>query len=186
MNGVASCFASENDPCIDRKSPQNNNAKERKMKKLFLYCGVATGLLAILFGILILGGSFGGDTSTASGASALYDSGYASFGADFYTYVSNNAQEAASASRTVASNLNAIADLLRSSLGCLFIVFGLFTTCLFGLKLSEKEPQAPSVTGTAPETIPSPVWAPIEEKADAAEKPAADASAPAGEEISAD
>ena len=156
------------------------------MKKLFLYCGVATGLLAILFGILILSGSFGGDTSTASGASALYDSGYASFGADFYTYVSNNAQEAASASRTVASNLNAIADLLRSSLGCLFIVFGLFTTCLFGLKLSEKEPQTPVVSGTAPETIPSPVWAPIEEKADEEEKPATDSSAPAGEEISAD
>lgn len=139
------------------------------MKKLFSICGIVSGLLAILFGILILTGSFGGDTSTAGGASALYDSGYATFGADFYTYVSNNAQEAASASRTVASNLNAIAKLLRSSLGCLFIIIGLFATCLFGLKLTEKGPLAPVTIDNATDTVPSPVLSPSEIKANEAE-----------------
>ena len=104
-------------------------------KKSFLIGGIVTGLLAILFGVLIMSESFGGKTSTDSGASYLYDSGYASFGADFYTYVSNNAQEAASAARTTARNLDQIALLLKSSLGLLFIVFGMFTTCLFGAKL---------------------------------------------------
>jgi len=118
-------------------------------KKIFSILGIVTGLLAVLFGILILSGAFGGDTDTASSASYPYDSGYASFGADFYTYVSNNAQEAASAARTTARNLNEIAHLLRASLGCLFIVFGLFTTCLFATKLSDGKAAPAKLEATA-------------------------------------
>lgn len=116
-------------------------------KKTVSLIAMVVSALLVLFGILVLAGSLGGDTSYAS-SSYLYDSGYAEFGADFYTYVSNNAAEAASAARTTASNLGDIAELLKNVCGIFLMGFGLLSLCHFAMVwLGEKkeEPvQAPA------------------------------------------
>lgn len=66
-------------------------------KKTFALIGMIISLAIVVCGVLTISGELGGNAHYASGASYLYDSGYASFGADFYTYVSNNAAEAADA-----------------------------------------------------------------------------------------
>lgn len=111
--------------------------RKNNTKKLFSLIGLAGGIIVILVGLLVMTGSFGGDASTASGASYLYDSGYATFGADFYNYVSNNAAEAASAARTVAGNIKSIAGLMKNVCGLSLMAFGLFMTCFFGIKYAE-------------------------------------------------
>lgn len=103
------------------------------MKKTFCSIGIIVSAAIILIGILTVSGALGGNTNSASTASYLYDSGYASFGADFYTYVTNNAEEAASASRTVAGNLTEIAKLLKNVIGFGLICFGVLSGCAFGI-----------------------------------------------------
>ena len=66
----------------------------------------------------------------------MYDSGYASFGADYYTYSVNNTAEAASATRTVAANLVHIADFLMVFPGISSILFGMAVICGFGIVLA--------------------------------------------------
>ena len=101
-------------------------------KKTFATLGMILGVIMALSGILTITGAMGGDTSYPSSAPYSYDSGYASFGADFYTYVSNNSAEAASAARTTASNLEDIAELLKNVCGAFLIGFGLMGVCFFG------------------------------------------------------
>lgn len=114
-------------------------------KKTFTTIGMICSAVILLMGILVMTGAMGGDASSASGASYLYDTGYASFGADFYTYVSNNAAEAASAARTIASNLKNLSELLKNGLGLLLIAFGMFGVCHFGmLRCDCVEPAAPA------------------------------------------
>ena len=111
--------------------------------KKYAVFGILSGVLAVVLGVVIMCGLFGGDTySGGSGAPYSYDSGYATFGADFYTIVTNNAEEAAEAGRTVARNLDEIAKLLKYSLGCILIISGLFMICHFGMehaKIKEAE-----------------------------------------------
>lgn len=121
------------------------------MKKAFSLIGIISGLVVILLGILVMTGVFGARTDYASSASYTYDSGYATFGADFYNYVVNNAEEAASASRTVASNLNSIAGFLKTVCGIMLMAFGLFMVCLFGCKL-EKKTSAQYIAAPKPES----------------------------------
>ena len=108
-------------------------------KKYYAVCGLIIGTIVVILGTLVTSGAIGGNTVTAttSPSSILYSSGYASFGADFYTYVTNNAQEAASAARTIADNQNVIYGFQRSAFGIALIVFGLFMNCLFGCKYAE-------------------------------------------------
>ena len=88
-----------------------------------------------------------------SSAPTKYDSGYATFGGDAYTYMANNAAEAASAARTVAGNQQDIFGLMQTVSGILLIGFGLLGFCHFGaLKAA-----APMV---APMPTPAPVAAP--------------------------
>jgi hypothetical protein len=75
----------------------------------------------------------GGDTGYRNSASYTYDSGYASFGADFYSFVNNNAAEAADGAQKAASNLNEIANLLKNVFGIITIGFGLIAFCVFGM-----------------------------------------------------
>lgn len=96
--------------------------------------GVVSGVIMIIMGLLVLLGVFGPDTSYASSASYIYDSGYATFGADFYNYVSNNAAEAAVAARTTAANIDKLASMLKWVFGISFIGFGMFEVCFFGMK----------------------------------------------------
>lgn len=117
-------------------------------KKTYATLGMILGLIMALSGILTITGAMGGDTSYPSSAPYSYESGYASFGADFYTYVSNNSAEAASAARTTASNLEDIAELLKNVCGAFLIGFGLMGFCFFGTiragcTVSAEEPVIP-------------------------------------------
>ena len=106
------------------------------MKKNFSVLGIVVGGLFVLLGILSIFGAFGGDTSSPVRAPYGYDSGYAEFGADYYTYSSNNAAEAASAARTAAYNAQAIAEFLTLFCGLASILLGLMVICGFGIVLS--------------------------------------------------
>ena len=105
------------------------------MKKVFTIIGILVGIALVIVGILCLSGEMGGNASTASSAGYSYDSGYTKFGADFYTYVNNNAQEAAEAGRTAARNLWEIAKLLKNCIGAFFLCFGILCICFFGKEL---------------------------------------------------
>ena len=102
-------------------------------KKTFATAGMSVSALIVLLGILVIAGAMGGDTSYPGMAPYSYDSGYASFGGDFYTYVNNNAAEAASGARTAAANLEDIAELLKNVCGVFLMGFGLMGVCFFGM-----------------------------------------------------
>ena len=107
-----------------------------------------SGLLAVLLGILILVGVFGPGTERGA-FNGFYDSGSTSFGADFYTYVNNNAANAASATQAVARNLDEIGTMLRLVFAFLFLVFGLFAAALFGCKFAELKAENPAAAPQA-------------------------------------
>ena len=102
-------------------------------KKILSLVGMVMGLAFVLIGILSLCGALGGDTSSPGSAPYSYDSGYAVFGADYYTYSVNNSAEAASAARTAASNLDDIADFLKVFCGLFSMCFGAVIVCCFGI-----------------------------------------------------
>jgi hypothetical protein len=102
-------------------------------KKTISLVAMIVSAVVFFFGFLVMVGAIGGDTGLASGAPYSYDSGYAEFGADFYTYVSNNAGEAATAARKVASNLDEIATLLKGALGIFLMGCGAMNLCRFAL-----------------------------------------------------
>lgn len=115
------------------------------MKKKFSIGGMVVGLLIVLFGILTVSGAFGTGIGTGGGTgdSSPYDSGYAKFGGDYYTYSVNNSAEAASAARAAASNARAAAsnasnilDFLCLALGTFMIGTGLAVFCGFGVVFS--------------------------------------------------
>ena len=111
-------------------------------KKTISLMAMIVSLAIVLCGVLVISGSMGGDTSYASGSYA-YDSGYAEFGADFYTYVSNNAAEAASAARTTAANIGDIAELLKNVCGVFLMGFGMLSLCFFGMIFVGEKKVAP-------------------------------------------
>lgn len=92
------------------------------MKKKLAIVGIFIGLASIVVGIL----SLTGDLFTYHFAPPRYDYGYERFGADFYTYVSNNAAMAA----YEASNLN---NNFTTAFGIMFILFGSVISCSFGI-----------------------------------------------------
>ena len=105
-------------------------------KKLFAIIGVATSVLLILMGLLTICGAFGGDTSYPSSGWS-YDSGYATFGGDFYTYVNNNAAKAAYASSSASSNVAELVDLMKNFCGIFMMGFGLLGLSYFGMSLCD-------------------------------------------------
>lgn len=120
-------------------------------KKIISLIAMIVSLAIVLCGVLVISGAMGGDTSYAS-SSYRYDSGYAEFGADFYTYVSNNAAEAASAARTTASNIGDIAELLKNVCGVFLMGFGLLSLCFFGMIfVGEKKVTTETVVEELPE-----------------------------------
>ncbi len=135
-------------------------------KKRFATIGMIVSILIVLMGILVISGAFGGDGDYPGSAPSYYDSGYASFGGDFYTYVNNNAGEAASAARTTARNLDTLNDLAKNVCGIFLMGFGLMGLCAFGIvrcsytapvavaaksEDAAEEPSAPCVDDDAPE-----------------------------------
>ena len=114
------------------------------MRKLFAIIGILFGCVAIYFGFQFLNEEAVTPPHSASSAPYSYDSGYATFGADFYTFATNNAAEAASATRTVASNQIQLFKLMSHFYGCVLIVLGAMGVCLFGFLFFEKEPETPA------------------------------------------
>ena len=126
--------------------------------KGFCNFGKIICLLLVACGLLVMVGVLGGDTSSPGSAGYMYDSGYASFGADFYTYVSNNAAEAASGARTAAYNLQDIAVLLKNVCGIFLMGFGLIGFCAFGaagaaFKAAAKKVEILNTVASAPESV---------------------------------
>lgn len=110
------------------------------MKKVFSIIGILFSVFVIYVGGQFLNGSDITAPSSASSAPAYYDSGYATFGADFYSFVTNNAAETASASRTIASNQIYLFRLMSRFFGYLLISFGGMGVCLFSILGFDKKP----------------------------------------------
>ena len=102
-------------------------------KQTFATLGMVFSAVLVLCSILVFIGVMGGEASYPGSAPYSYDSGYATFGGDFYTYVSNNAAEAASASRTAANNVRELCDLMKNVCGLFLLGFGLLGFCHFGI-----------------------------------------------------
>lgn len=110
--------------------------KKKMSKKYFVYIGMIAGLLTVIMGILVIAGTMGGEIYRPS-AKPFFDYGFATFGADFYTYVTNNAADAAAASKAAAENLGEIIALLKNVCGIALIAGGLFMLCFFGVQYAE-------------------------------------------------
>lgn len=107
----------------------------KNLKLVFSLAGMISGLLLILFGFITVFGGFGGSHHYTT-SHIEYDSGYAKFGADYYTYSVNNTAETASAAMAANSNLTEISDILCRGIGLSMICFGLFGLCGFGVVYS--------------------------------------------------
>lgn len=101
--------------------------------KFLATMGMIFSIAIAIVGVVVLCGGLGGDAGYPSGALSYYDSGYASFGGDFYTYVNNNAAEAADAGNRAAANVKELCDLVKNVSGAFLIGFGLLGMCLFGI-----------------------------------------------------
>jgi len=129
-----------------------------KTKKRLATLGIIIGVVAIIIGFLTYSGEFSAGSIYPS-SNKNYSSGYASFGADFYTYVSNNAADAANGAISAARNLNDISYLLQHVFGVMFIVFGLVDVCAFGIVRSgcpkkDKKKNENTVLNNAPAYYP--------------------------------
>jgi len=102
-------------------------------KKLFSMIGMCVSLAIIILGVLLLANV---PSSFLTSADTTYkDSGFATFGTDFYTYINNNAAEAASATQAIAANQNEFFDMLAhiGTIGAfMLIAFGALGFCAFG------------------------------------------------------
>ena len=113
------------------------------MKRFFAIIGILFCCAVIYIGVQFLHGEMASEPNTASSTPSYYDSGYASFGGDFYTYVNNNAAEAAKAARTITSNQVYIFRLATQFFGYFLIALGGIGVCLFGVLCFERKPAAP-------------------------------------------
>lgn len=103
------------------------------MKKGFKRLGMLVSVAVVIVGICVLCGAIYGNPSYSTDAPTGYDSGYAIFGADFYSYVCNNSAEAASAARAAANNVIDVVDSVNNIGGIILIAMGLFGFCFFGM-----------------------------------------------------
>ena len=87
-------------------------------KRTISIIGIAISALLVLFGILAMSGALGGSTYYADSAPYSYDSGFATFGGDYYTYSVNNSAEAAAGARAAASNLRKAGKRTRDHRSC--------------------------------------------------------------------
>lgn len=106
-------------------------------KKASSILGLVTSIVLAVIGILILCEVFGGSHGSLV-SPYNYDYGYATFGADFYNYVSNNAAYSAKGTVAVYQTLSSLNDLLKNAFGFLFIGIGLFGVCHFAPQIEKK------------------------------------------------
>ncbi len=105
------------------------------MKKTLSLIGILTGIAVIIFALCILFGAFSKEWSV--GGYSSYDSGYANFGADYYTYSVNNSAETTTAVRAAARNIGNVYELLELCVGCFMLFFGIMSVCGFGMVFAD-------------------------------------------------
>ena len=129
-----------------------------KKKTIFAFAGIAAGIIMIICGLTVLGGDLGVSEMSYGRTATTMNSGFASFGADFYTYVTNNAAEAANASRAAAANLVTVAKLIKMVSGIALLCFGMISVCHFGMNIDFDELSRPngSKTSVNPSTTETP------------------------------
>lgn len=130
-----------------------------------------------LIGGISIGGNYVSSPNSSSSAPSYYDSGYASFGGDFYSYVNNNAAEAAKAARTIASNQIQLFEqqsrfekTTRQFFGFFLITLGGIGVCLFGVLCFSPKPVLP-VSPASPAIQPEQANRTVEETNKTGEKP---------------
>lgn len=102
-------------------------------KKTFSTIGMVISILLVLLGLLTMCGAFGGDSYYYSTAPYTYDSGYASFGGDYYTFSVNNAAEATDAAQAASANARELVEFVRAFCGLFMMGFGAIAFCGFGI-----------------------------------------------------
>ena len=136
------------------------------MKKVLSWIGILTGVVLIITGIVVASGGTG--NSLSYGQSSPYDSGFASFGGDYYTYSVNNIAEATSAASAAASNTADVYRLVEFCLGMLMMFFGIVATCGFGLVLASVKDVCTCHCVEAEETVEETAEETVEETAEEA------------------
>lgn len=134
------------------------------MKKGFFVSGMVISLVIVLMGILVMTDALADKPTSPSRAPYSYSSGYASFGGDAYTYMSNNAQEAADAARTVAYNQRDTFELIQKVSGILLIGLGLLGFCHFGAMKANAEAAVAAAAAPISAALTSPDQAPAPEE----------------------
>lgn len=105
-------------------------------KKFFSIIGIIVGASFIILGFLTISGELGGNATGTSYTKDIYDTGYAVFGTDFYTYSVNNTAKAAEAAEVTAYNVYSVANFLQTFLGTSSILIGIIVISCFGILLS--------------------------------------------------
>ena len=103
------------------------------MKKQLLILGMVAGIVFAIIGLLAMSGALGGNTDTPKGATYPYDSGYAIFGGDYYTYSVNNSAEAAEGAFVAANNIGELTHFLRLFFGIITMLLGATASCGCGI-----------------------------------------------------
>ncbi len=130
-------------------------------KKIFAISGMVVSALLIVFGIFVFAGVFGrASFSVGPGYNTSYDSGYAVFGNDYYTYTVNNMAQSADGAMWSARNLCQISLFLSSFCGIFTIGIGLLGICAFGVVFAgcESTPQNSVITPEESETVVEELW----------------------------
>ena len=154
------------------------------MNKIFKILGMVVSIGLVIFGILIMTGTFRDSVSYPDYALSSYDHGYAIFGADFYNYVCNNSAEAADAAQAAAYNTVDIIEILTGGFGAVIMAMGLLGFCFFGVvpggvikvqNIACATPAPAPVVTPATAVAPAPVTAPVvtETAVEEKEEPAA-------------
>ena len=126
------------------------------MRKVLSVFGMLAAVAMIVMSIVLLTGTNDAervklDSVSPTRSTSSYDSGFASFGGDYYTYsvnnsyiTANNAYEAARMSAFAANRIGVVTDqiaaqtrLIRTASGLSMLCFGLFGLFGFGIVLTQ-------------------------------------------------
>lgn len=130
------------------------------MKKGWSVTGMIMSFLVIVLGVLMISGQAGFlnlGVRSSQDSSALYPKynysrGFAKFGGDYYTYVNNNAADAAYYADMAAYNIVVMTNRMNTISGLFMIAFGAFGVCLFGAMTGVKK-KAPVPAGEEPAPV---------------------------------
>lgn len=101
------------------------------MKNFLRIMGMLVGVSMIVFGIVTWVG--------AEYYTSINSADYASFGADFYTYIYRATRAAALNTAEIGDTLDKLAETLTTAIGFMFICAGITEICYFGSKIEKKE-----------------------------------------------